>query len=126
MFGSLPRGHYWKVNIGSFVDDCSRHVWVATMSRKEEVLEVFNRWKKCVELQTGRKIKVLCFDNAGEKKYKEDPFQRVCLQEGIARHFDDEETIGRRNGMAKLMNCTLLKKVQYLMSNSGLEKTFWA
>ena len=24
------------------------------------------------------------------------------------------------------MNCTLLKKVQYLMSNSGLEKTFWA
>ena len=70
-------GKHWFV---SFVDDYFRHVWIATMSHKDEILEIFKKWKKCVELQTGRKIIVLCFDNAGKEKYKEDLFQMLCLK----------------------------------------------
>ena len=97
-----------------------------TVKSKNEVLDIFVEWKKRIELQTRRKIKVLCFDNAGKEKYKEDPFQRLCLKEGIVRHFDRKKTKGQLDGVAKLTNRTLLEKVRCLLSSSVLKKTFWA
>ncbi|KAH9656605.1 hypothetical protein KPL70_022746 [Citrus sinensis] len=62
----------------TFVDDFSRRVWVYTMRANDEVLEIFVKWKKLVETQTGRKIKVLQSDNEGE--YTSDPFLQVrCM-----------------------------------------------
>ncbi|KAH9656608.1 hypothetical protein KPL70_022746 [Citrus sinensis] len=53
-------------------------VWVYTMRANDEVLEIFVKWKKLVETQTGRKIKVLQSDNEGE--YTSDPFLQVrCM-----------------------------------------------
>ena len=45
--------HYYV----TFVDDYSRWVWVYIMSHKDEVLDVFLKWKKLIETQTGSKIK---------------------------------------------------------------------
>ncbi|KAH9669162.1 Integrase catalytic domain-containing protein [Citrus sinensis] len=56
---SIGGSHYFVI----FVDDFSRCVWVYTMRVKDEVLEIFVKWKKLVETQTGRKIKVLRYDN---------------------------------------------------------------
>ena len=56
---SLGGKHYFV----TFVDDFSRRVWVYTMKSKDEVFETFLVWKKMVENQTGRKIKVLRSDN---------------------------------------------------------------
>ena len=53
--GFLGGKHYFV----TFVDDFSRRVWVYTMKSKDEVFETFLVWKKMVENQTGRKIKVL-------------------------------------------------------------------
>ena len=52
------------------------------MRAKDVVLEIFVKWKKLVETQTGRKIKVLRSDNGGE--YTSDPFLQVC-QNGVLK-----------------------------------------
>ncbi|KAH9689071.1 hypothetical protein KPL70_015335 [Citrus sinensis] len=100
-----------------------RRVWVYTMRAKDEVLEIFVKWKKLVETQTGRKIKVLRYDNEGE--YTSDPFLQVCQNEGIKRHFTVRHTL-QQNGVAERMNRTLLEKVRCMLSNAGLDKKFWA
>ncbi|BBG99268.1 transposable element gene [Prunus dulcis] len=107
----------------SFVDDFSRRIWVYTMKRKDEVLKIFLKWKKMIEMQSGRKIKTLRSDNGGE--YKSDPFLKVCQDEGIVRHFTVRET-PQQNGVAERMNRTLLEKVRCMLSNAGLGKAFWA
>ena len=56
-----------------------------TMKTKDEVLRIFLKWKKMVETQTSKKIKCLRIDNDGE--FKNDPFMKVCEEEGIVRYF---------------------------------------
>ncbi|KAE8730408.1 BTB/POZ domain-containing protein NPY2 [Hibiscus syriacus] len=116
---SLGGTHYYV----TFVDDFSRRVWVYTMKTKDEVLGFFLKWKKMVETQTGRKIKRLRTDNGGE--YKNDPFLKVCEEEGIVRYFTIRST-PQQNGVAERMNRTLVEKVRCMLSNAGLGKEFWA
>ena len=71
-----------------------------------------------METQTGRKIKVLQFDNRGE--YTSDPFLQVCQNEGIKRHFIVRHT-PQQNDVAEHMNRTLLEKVRCLLSNTSLK-----
>lgn len=107
----------------TFIDDFSRYVWVYPMSQKDEVLDIFLKWKILIETQTGRKIKRLRSDNGGE--YKSDPFLKVCQDEGIVRHFT-VPGMPQQNGVAERMNRTLIEKVRCMLSHSGLGKSFWA
>ena len=116
---SLGGKHYFV----TFVDDFSRRVWVYTLKSKDEVFETFLVWKKMVENQTGRKIKVLRSDNGTE--YRNDQFSYFCKNEGISRHFTVRDT-PQQNGVAERMNRTLLEKVRCMLSNAGLGKQFWA
>ena len=52
---SLGGKHYFD----SFVDDDSRRNWVYAMSYKNEVLDIFVEWRRRMELQISRKIKIL-------------------------------------------------------------------
>jgi len=74
MFGVPLRMHLLEGNtiFVSFVDDYSRRNWLYTMSHKSEVVGIFMEWRRRMELQTDRKIKILRSDNGGE--YKSDPF----------------------------------------------------
>ena len=116
---SLGGKHYFV----TFVDDFSRRVWVYTLKSKDEVFETFLVWKKMVENQTGRKMKVLRSDNGTE--YRNDQFSIFCKKEGISRHFTVRDT-PQQNGVAERMNRTLLEKVRCMLSNAGLGKQFWA
>ena len=116
---SLEGKHYFV----TFVDDFSRRVWVYMLKSKDKVFETFLVWKKMVENQTGRKIKVLRSDNG--TKYQNDQFSYFCKKEGISRHFTVRDT-SQQNGVAELMNLTLLEKVRCMLSNAGLGKQFWA
>ena len=91
------------------------------MLGNDEVLEIFVKWKKLVETQTGRKIKVLRSDNGGQ--YTSDPFLQVCQSEGIKRHFTVRHT-SQLNGVAERINRTLLEKVWCMLSNANLDKKF--
>ena len=116
---SLGGKHYFV----TFVDDFSRRVWVYMLKSKDEVFETFLVWKKMVENQTGRKIKVLRSDNGTE--YRNDQFFYFCKEEGISRHFTVRDT-PQQNGVAERMNRTMLEKVRCMLSNAGLGKQFWA
>jgi len=114
---SLGGKHYFV----SFVDDYFRLNWVYTMSHKSEVLDIFVKWRRRIELHTGRKIKILRSDNGGE--YKCDMFLQLCHDEGIEKYFTVRDTL-QQNGLAERFNRTLLEKIRYLLFNSGLNKTF--
>ena len=116
---SLGGKHYFV----TFVDDFSRRVWVYSLKSKDEVFETFLIWKKMVEKQTRRKIKVLRSDNGTE--YRNDQFSYFCKKEGISRHFTVRDT-PQQNGVAERMNRNLLEKVRCMLSNAGLGKQFWA
>ena len=94
-----------------------------TLKSKDEVFETFLVWKKMVENQIGRKIKVLRSDNGTE--YRNDQFSYFCKKEGISQHFTVRDT-PQQNGVAECMNRTLLEKVRCMLSNVGLGKQFWA
>ena len=116
---SLGGKHYFV----TFVDDFSRRFWVYTLKFKDELFETFLVWKKMVENQTWRKIKVLRSDNGTE--YRNDQFSIFCKKEGISRHFTVRDT-PQQNGVAERMNRTLLEKVRCMLSNAGLGKQLWA
>lgn len=85
--------------------------------------DIFLKWKKLIETQTGRQIKRLRSDNGGE--YRSDPLFDICGKFGIARHFTVRGT-PQQNGVAERMNRTLLDKVQCMLSTSGLGRQYWA
>ena len=65
----------------SFLDDCTRKVWVYMMSRKSEVFSKFKIFKALVENQSRHKIKCLKLDNGGEFCSLE--FDKFCVDQGI-------------------------------------------
>ena len=66
---------------------------------------------------TGRKIKEFQIGNVERSKNQ---FLRFGQNTGIGTHFTNEI-----HGLAKRINRPLLEKVQYLLSNARLDKSFW-
>ena len=56
---SLGGGKYFI----SFINECSRKVWVFILKNKSDAFGKFKEWKKMVEAQTGKKLKKLRTDN---------------------------------------------------------------
>ena len=71
-----------------------------------------------MEKHIGRKIKELQISN--NEKYK-NQFLQFGQNTSIGTHFTN-----RIHGLAKKINRSLLEKVQYLLSNARLDKSFWA
>ncbi|KAG8501427.1 hypothetical protein CXB51_003754 [Gossypium anomalum] len=54
-----------------------------------------------------------------------DEFNRLCKLERIVRHLTIRHTL-QQNGVAERMNRTIMEKVQCMLSNANLPKSFWA
>ena len=50
----------------TFIDDCTRKVWVYFMKEKSEVLSHFQSFKAMVEKQIGKQVQCLRLDGGGE------------------------------------------------------------
>ena len=107
----------------SFTDDFSRKVWVYFLKHKDEAFRSFCEWKKMVETQTERKVKKLRTDNGLE--FCNRLFDGLCKEEGIVRHRTCTYT-SQQNGVAERLNRSIMNKVRCMLSESGLEKKFWA
>ncbi len=64
----------------TFIDDCSRFGWVFVLKEKSVDFLQFKQFKAKVELQFGKPIKALCFDNGGE--YISTNFMNFCKDHG--------------------------------------------
>ena len=88
------------------------------MRQRCEALDMFVKWKEIIEKQTGRKIKELQVGNV--ERYM-DQFLQFGQNTGIGTHFTEGI-----HGLAKEINCFLLKNARCLLSNARLDKSFWA
>ena len=73
-----------RYNILTFIDDFSRYTWVFFIKKKSEVLEKLTELKALIENASGKKIKILRFDNGGE--YVSNELLHICSQSGIQIH----------------------------------------
>ncbi len=105
----------------TFIDDCTRYVWVFFLKHKSEVFGRFKEWKALVEKSTGCKLKAICTDNGGE--YMSTEFQDKS--EGV-RHERTVPKTPEQNGVAERMNRTLVECVRSMLADTKLPKKFWA
>lgn len=91
---SLSGGEYFV----TFIDDCTRHVWVCILKHKGEVFQRFQEWKARVEKLSGKKIKTLRSDNGGE--YTSTEFTSYLTKEGIKHELMMPHT-PQQNGVAE-------------------------
>ena len=65
------------------VDDLSRHMWLTLLSTKDQAAEAIKRFRASVEVETGRKLRLLRTDRGGE--FKVATFVEYYAEEGISR-----------------------------------------
>ena len=107
----------------TFIDDFSQKVWAYPLKRKEQVLEVFQRFVTLVKTHTRKKLKCLHLDNGGE--YVSKAFQDFCDEKGIRREFTAPYNPSQ-NGVIERMNRTIQEKIKSMLSNAELPNGFWA
>ncbi|RDX97966.1 hypothetical protein CR513_19192, partial [Mucuna pruriens] len=94
----------------TFIDDCSRKLWVYVLKSKDQVLEKFKHFQALVERQSGKKVKCIRSDNGGEYCGS---FDVYCRQQGI-RHEKTPPNTPHLNSLAERMNRTLIERGEAL------------
>ena len=118
--GKLTRGG--KRYFITFIDDCSRYIYVHLLRTKDEAFEAFKEFKAKVENQKERKIKVLRSDRGGE--YFPDEFNKYCEEHGII-HQRTAPFTPQHNGLAERKNRTLVDMVNSMILNAKLPFNLW-
>ena len=114
-----------------FIDDYSRYGFVELICEKSDYLEAFKAFKAKVELQQGKKIKVVHSDKGGEYYGRYDemgrnpvPFPKYFQDCGIDAQYTMFGT-HQHNGIAESRNHTLLDMVLCMLINSLLLEFLW-
>ena len=115
---SIGGGSYFM----TLIDDASRYCWVYVLKNKSDAFETFRKWKKMVENQYDRKVKVLRTDGGGE--YVSNEFDDFLNNSGIIHQTTVAKT-PQQNGLAERKNRTLVELIRCVISDSGLDKSFW-
>lgn len=105
------------------IDDCTRWSFVYMLKSKDQVVEVFIRFKAEVENATGNYIKVLRSDRGGE--FLARAFQDVCDKAGIRRHFIAPYS-PQQNGVVERKNRSVMEMARALLKSMGVLGRFWA
>ncbi|GAU43786.1 hypothetical protein TSUD_378110 [Trifolium subterraneum] len=106
----------------TFVDEYSRMIWLYHIKAKSEAFEVFKRFKKLVEKQSDKQIKVLRTDGGGEYTSKE--FENYCKDQGIIHEITAPYT-PQHNGLAERRNRSILDMARSMVKQKGLPHRFW-
>lgn len=89
---------------------------------KNEVFDVFTKYKVFVETQTGKTIKNLQSDNG--KEYVNNIFNDFLKNNGIERRLKFTHT-PEQNGIAERRNRTLVELARCMLIESELPQSFW-
>ncbi len=121
--GKLPRSLGGTEYFVTFIDDCTRFVWVYFLKNKSDVFEKFLVWKAMVEKLSGLKLKVLRSDNGGE--YTSGQFSDYLKAEGVVHQYTVPKT-PEQNGVAERQNRTLIEMTRSTLAGSNLPQHLWA
>lgn len=111
-----------KMYYVSFIDDFSRYTRIFLLRTKDEVAEMFIKYKLEVENQLNKKIKRLRSDRGGE--YNTLGLKDFCEKNGIIHEFSAPYT-PQQNGIAERKNRTLKDMMNAMLLCSGLPKNMW-
>jgi len=89
----------------SFVDEHNRKILVHLIKHKDEVFDVFRKFKTLVENQSEKNIKILRTDGGGE--YISRMFEEFCVNHGIDHEVTTPYT-HQHNGIAERRNKNIL------------------
>ncbi|MCO5583147.1 hypothetical protein L7F22_037055 [Adiantum nelumboides] len=107
----------------TFIDDCSRKVWIYFMKEKNEVFIHFQNFKAMVEKQTGNFVQCPRSDGGGE--YFSHEFINFLKKHGIERQFSCRYT-PQPNGVAERKNRHIAEVARALMSEKNTPPCYWA
>ena len=105
-----------------FVNDHSRFTKLYLLRTKDEVLEIFIKYKNEVENQKNKKIKRLKTDRGGE--YESDSFKEFCEQNGIIHEVIPSYS-PKSNGITEGKNRTLKEMMNTMLVSSRLSSNMW-
>lgn len=116
---STPNGARYFV---TFIDECTRMVWISLLNHKSEVCKVFQEFYKLVKTQYKCDIKVLQSDNGGE--YINNEMQIFCKNNSI-RHQTSCANTPEQNGVAERRNRQILEIVRASLFDMKVPRQFW-
>ena len=91
--------------------------------QRTPLLQVFVKFKKMVETQSGCKIQCLRSDNG--KEYTSTKFNQFCEEAGIEHQLTAPYT-PEQNGVSERRNRSMMKMARCMLHEKELPKTFWA
>lgn len=103
------------------VDNHTRKVWVIPLPTRDAAIEALKRWKLSTELETGRKLKAVKSDNAGELKLVIDKW---CHEYGLKPEYTIPYT-SHQNGLAERNIQTTENSVRAMIKEADLPLEFW-
>lgn len=104
------------------VDDMSRYMWLHLLSSKDQAPAEIMNFQASVEVETGRKLKVLRTDREGEFTSVE--FGRYCAERGVERH-PTAPYSPQQNGVVERRNQSVVAMARCMLKSKGLPGYFW-
>lgn len=106
-----------------FIDDKTRYTFVYFLREKSEVFSKIFEFKKLVENQTNKKIKVFRSDNG--KEFVNKQVSQLFKESGII-HQTTVEFTPEQNGVAERANRSIMEKARCMLEEANLGSKFWA
>jgi hypothetical protein len=106
----------------TWIDDKLHKVTVHRLCQKSKVEEALKVFVSGAKVETGMTAQILCSDGGGE--YTTSSIQTYLKHKGIKHEITTPDT-PQHNGVAEHMNQTLLNKVQAMLLNANLPKSYW-
>lgn len=89
---------------------------------KDEIFEIFKRFKIPIENQCEKKIKILRTDGGGE--YTSKQFEEFCAKRGIAHEVTAPYT-SQNNGIPERRNISILDMAKCMLKQKGMPNSLW-
>lgn len=106
----------------TFIDECTRMLWVSLITHKSEVFGVFKNFYQMSLTQFKRRIQVFQSDNGGE--FTSNEMLEFLTNNGV-RHQTSNAYTPQQNGLAERMNRKLLEVVRASLFGMNMPLTYW-
>jgi hypothetical protein len=114
-------GEQWVMTI---IDDFSRFCWIFLLKTKtgKEVFDVFKKWARSVERESGEKLFRVRSD--GGKEFKNRLMGQFCSENAYKQEFTNTDS-PQQNGLSERQNWTLMSTMRSLLAASNLSEYWW-